>query len=80
MTEYKIIKSKINYRDIKSSYIIGRIFSFLKDKQKLNMMIYNKKLQKTLLVNIDEYKRISGKYRKGEINGRGKEYKIDNDF
>jgi len=36
----------INLRDIKSSYIIKRIFSFLCEKQKLIMIINNKDLQK----------------------------------
>ena len=77
MAEFKQIKPKINFRDIKSSYIIKRIFSFLNDKQKLNMIVYNKVLQKMLLVNINIYKIISGKYKTGGKKGNGKEYIID---
>ena len=40
MAEFKEIKYLIG--DIKSSYIIKGIFLFLNDKQKLNMIIYNK--------------------------------------
>ena len=67
-------KSKINNRYIKSSYIIKTILSFLNEKQKLNMIIYNKELQKKCLVDIEDYKKISLKYRIGERNGKGKEY------
>ena len=47
--------------DIKSSYMIKEVFSFLYKKYKLNIIIYNKKLQKRLEVNIEDYKKISGK-------------------
>ena len=57
MNEFKEIKSKINYKDIKSSYITKRIFSFLDEKEKLRIIIYNKELQKILEVNINEYKK-----------------------
>ena len=62
--------------DIKSLYIIKEVFSFLSQKQKLNMIIYNKHLQNKFGVNIEDYKKISGKYRIIE-NGYGKEYKLD---
>ena len=68
------IKSKIYYRDIKSSYILKLVFSFLNEKQKLNMVIYNKELQKMCLIDIEDYKKISGKYKIGGRNGEGKEY------
>ena len=62
MQNFEDIKNRINIKDIKSSYIINMIFSFLYKKQKLNMIIYNKKLQRMLLVDIKEYKKIAGKY------------------
>ena len=76
MDEFEDIKYKINIRDIKSVFIIKIIFSFLSEKQILNMIIYNKELQKMFFVNINDYKKISGKYRIIEKNGEGKEYKI----
>ena len=79
MVEHEEIDSNINLKDIKSSYIIKEVFSFLEEKQKLNMIIYNKELQKMLLVDLEDYKKISRKYKIGERNGKGKEYKIDND-
>ena len=77
MAEFKDIKSNINIKDIKSSYIIKKIFSFLYEKQKLKMIKYSKELQKMHLINIEDYKKISGKYRIVEINGKGKEYIIN---
>ena len=75
MTEFKI-----NYKYIKSSYIIKEIFSFLNIKQKLNVIIYNKELQNICLINIEDYKNISGKYKIGERNGKGKEYKLSSNI
>jgi len=77
MNELKENKNKINYRDIKSSYITKRVFSFLYEKQKLNMIINNKKLQKICLIDIEDYKNISGKYKTGKKNGKGREYIIN---
>jgi len=76
MVELENIKYKINNRDIKSSYIIKRVFSFLNEKQKLNMIIYNKELPKICLVDIKDYQKISGKYKIDGRNGKGKEYII----
>ena len=67
--EIDIIKS------IQSKYILINIFSFLPEKLKLNIIIYNKNLQKKIdNINIEDYKRISRIYREGERNGKGKEY------
>ena len=56
MEESKKIESGINLKDINSRYIIEKVFHFLSEKQKLNMIIYNKKYQKMLLVDIADYK------------------------
>ena len=77
MNKFKEIKPMINYRDIKSSYIIKSLFSFLDEKEKLEIIIYNKELQKILSVNINEYKNNTGKYKIGERNGKGWEYIIN---
>ena len=58
MVEFKEIKY---LGDIKSLYIIKGIFLFLNEKQKLNMIIYNKQLQKLLGVDITDYKKIKSK-------------------
>ena len=77
MDELKEIKYSIKLRDIKSFYIIKGIFSFLHEKQKLNIIIYNKELQKNLLVDIGDYRTISGKYKIGKKNGKGSEYLLN---
>ena len=72
MTEFK--NKAINIEDIKSSFIIKEIFLLLNQKQKLDIIIYNKKLQKLFEVDIENYKKISRRFFKGERNGKGKEY------
>ena len=74
MEEGENFKSKINSNQIKSSYILRTVLSFLNEKQKLNLIIYNKELQKIYSVGIEDYKNISLKYRIGKRNGKGKEY------
>ena len=77
MAEFKGIKYVIG--NIKSIYIIKGIFLLLNDKQKLNIIIYNKQLQKILGVNIKDYKKLAGKYRIGEKNGKGRKYSLIED-
>ena len=77
MAEIEDIKFKKNIRNIQSLYILKTIFSFLNESLKLNLIIYNKELQKKFLVDIENYKKISGKYRIGEKNGIGREYIIN---
>ena len=66
-------------KEIKSVYIIKEILSLLNERQKLNMIINNKQLQKIFGINIENYKNINGNYKEGERNGKGKEYNIYND-
>ena len=77
MMENEDVKSKIDLREIKSSYIKKSIFSFLNEKQKLKMILYSKKLQQMCLIDIEDYKKISGKYKIIEKNGKGWEYQIN---
>ena len=71
------IKTEVNIeKEIKSNYILKGVFSFLSVKQILNMIIYNKHLQKICGVDIEYLKKISGKYKIGDKNGIGKEYKL----
>ena len=78
MNEIQNIKSEINIEKIKSLYILKDIFSFLPEKQELNLIIYNNHLQQQLNINIDDYKRINWIYKEGKKNGKGKEYYILN--
>ena len=63
--------------DIKSEYIQKGIFSYLNEKQKLKMIIYNKKLKSIFGINIENYKKISGKYIIYEKNGIGILYNLN---
>ena len=75
MAKIEKIKPHINtMMFIESSLILNVLFSFLKIKQKLKIMIYNKQLQKVLGFDIENYKEISGKYKIGGKNGLGSEY------
>ena len=71
-----IIKTK-NIRDVKSSYILKIIFSFLSEKLRLDMIMHNKELQNMFNVYIENYKKLSGKYKIGGKNGNGREYIIN---
>ena len=64
-------------KTIKSNYIIKYIFSYLYENKKLELIKYNKKCQKILKIDINDYKEISGKFIEGERNGKGKEYNDD---
>jgi len=77
MSETKKIISNINLIDIKSIIILKKIFSILHEKQKLNLIINNKRLQKLFFIDIKDYKQISGKYKIIEKDGKGKEYILD---
>jgi len=68
-------KSIIN--SIESSYILEFVFSFLHERYILDMIIYNKKLQDLLKIDIEDFKKMSGKYKIGEKNGKGMEYILD---
>ena len=63
-------------KDIKSSYMINKIFSNLNAILKLNLIRYNNYFQKNLSINIEYYIKISWRYKVGGINGNGKEFDI----
>jgi len=78
MSGFEERKYNINLgRDIKSSYNLEEIFSFLDKRLKMNIIIYNTQLQKILGFNMQDYKETSGKYKEGKKDGKGKEYKLN---
>jgi len=57
MTEFNEKQIKI-IDAINSSYIIKNLFSFLYEKQKLKLIVYNKNIQNKLGIDIEHYKKI----------------------
>jgi len=80
MAELEDSKSSTNLNNIKSSDILKKVFLYLNENQKLNIIIYNKKLQKRLSVKLGDYINLSGKYKIVDKNGKGKEYSIDSNI
>ena len=80
MSKLEIKRSKINLGDINSFYILKNVLSFLNEKQKLNMIIYNKELQNKFSISFDYIKEISGRYIEGERNGKGREHILNTDI
>ena len=65
---------------IKSNFILKKIFSCLILNLELELIKYNKKIQNKFEIDIKYYKKISGKYFKGERNGKGKEFTLDKKY
>ena len=66
---------------IKGDFFKQLFFSFLKERFKLSIIKYNKKLQDFLKITLYNYKNVSGKYiiYEGKGKGKGKEFKGSND-
>ena len=61
-------------KNIKATYFIKLLFSYVDEKQKLKIVKYNKSLQNIININIVNYKFFTGRYIIYESNGIGKEY------
>ena len=55
-------------KNIKSIYFLDFVFTYLKEKVKLNITKYNKILQKSINMKLINYKLVSGKYILKESN------------
>ena len=66
-----------NWRKIKSKHTLVEIFSFINVKTQLYILLYNNSLKKKLSINIDNYKKVSGKYKIGGKNGNCKLYDLE---
>ena len=60
--------------NIKSSFFVKIIFSFLNNKTKLKLLKYNKSLQNKIDISLINYKILSQRYIVNEENGKVKEY------
>ena len=63
----KQIKSKVDFENIKSVFILRKLFDFMKKDKSLAIIQYNKKLQKILNLSINDYKEYSQLYSSIEI-------------
>ena len=76
-SEINKIKNLNLKKSIKSSFILKKIFSFINEKKKLKIVIYNKEYKKSLDIDISNYKISSGKIKIKGINGYGKEINLE---
>ena len=60
--------------NIKSTYIMKILFSYLNDSRKLKLIKYNKNFQRKININLEIYKLFSDRYIIYEEKGKGKEY------
>ena len=67
-------------KNIKSSYINRFIFTFVNEKQKLELARYNKNLQKNINISIINYKHFTGRYIIYKSNKFGKEYDYEDNL
>ena len=61
-------------KNVKSSYMIQIIFSYISEGRKLKLLKHNKNLQKEMNINLSNYKFFSRRYIIYESNGKGREY------
>ena len=66
-------------KNIKSLFIIKTIFYYMTEKDKLELIKYDKKLQNKIGINLTTYKNFSGRYIVYETKEDVKEYDINND-
>ena len=79
MNSRNISKSgqKNDFDNLKSNFILKKIISLMKINKSLNIIKYNKKLQKRLNISIDNYKKY---YSEIEIELKLGDYKYDGKF
>ena len=68
------------YPSVKSILNIKNILSHLPLIKKLKLIIYNKQLKNKLGIDIDLYKKTSGRYKIGKKDGLGKEYILNTEI
>ena len=62
------------FKNVKSSYFIQKLFSFLDECLTLKLLKHNKNMQKNINISINNYINFKRKYIIYESNGKGKEY------
>ncbi len=67
-------------QSVRAIFNIKIILSHLTIIKKLKMIYYNKQLQNKLGIDIDLYKKTSGRYKIGKKDGLGKEYILNTEI
>ena len=65
--------------NIKSNYFIEFLFCYITERRKLELIIYSKRHQKKLNVELTNYKFFTEKYKIAPKNGEGREYNAKNE-
>ena len=73
-------KAKINLNNVKSNFILRKIFDKLDITLKLNLIRHNKTIQNKIGINIDDYKMESRRIRILVSEGFGYEYKLNSNI
>ena len=61
-------------KNIKSTFILTKVFSIIDEQRKLDLIKYNKRLQHKININNLNYKLFGGKYIIYETKEKGREY------
>ena len=67
------------WRKIRSSLIFKKIMNNIENKIKFNLIVYNKSIQKMFGLDLNDFRRFSGRYKVGKY-GKIKEYDSYNDI
>jgi len=67
-------------KNSKSEYFIIKLFTFVNEKTKLDIIKYNKNMQNIMDINLTNYKFFCKRYIIYDENGKGKEYDKYNDY
>ncbi len=66
--------------NIKSIYLLKKVFSLVDEKIKLLLLNHNKKIQKKLKIDIERFKKLSQRYRIILENGICREFLINTNY
>ena len=64
----------MSFNNVKSSYFIKFLLSYLSEQRKLSLVKYSKSIQNILNLQLFDYKLFSGRYIEYESNGKAKEF------
>ena len=64
----KIIVANNKLRNLKSDYFIQKFFGYISERKSLEIIRYNKSIQKRIDININHYKAYSEKYSSIELD------------